>query len=50
MAFDTKQLRTCKELMKLSKIPIYMKSSYNLMGENIYVRFSRFYVTNSFSA
>lgn len=49
MAFDMKQLRTCKELMKLSKIPKYMKSSYNPMGENIYVRFGQFYVTNSFS-
>lgn len=49
MAFDMKQLRTCKELMKLSKIPRYIKSSYNPMGENIYVRFGRFYVTNGYS-
>ena len=49
MAFDTKQLRTCKELMKLSKTPKYMKSSMTPMGINIYVRFGQFYVTNSFS-
>ena len=49
MAFDTKQLRTCKELMKLSKTPKYMKSSMNPMGNNICVRFGQFYVTNSFS-
>ena len=48
MAFNMKQLRTCKELMKLSKIPRYMKSSYNPMGERIYVRFGQFYVTNSY--
>ena len=49
MAFDTKQLKTCKELMKLSKTPRYIKSSMNPMGNNIYVRFGQFYVTNSFS-
>lgn len=50
MAFDdSKQLRTCKELVKLSKTPRYMKTSFNPMGEFIYVRFGRFYVTNSFS-
>lgn len=49
MAFDMKQLRTCKELMKLSKIPRYIKSSYNPMGENIYVRFGQFYATNGYT-
>lgn len=49
MAFDIKQLRTCKELVKLSKVPRYLITSFNPMGEHIYVRFGRFYVTNSYS-
>ena len=51
MAFDSKMLKTCKELVKLSKVPRYIDnmSAYNPMGNEIYVRFGRFYVTNGFS-
>lgn len=50
MAFDTKQLRTCEELVKLSKPPKYMKNIVNsTLYEKIFVRFGRFYVANGFS-
>ena len=52
MAFDTKQLRTCKELMKLSKAPRYIiKSAHSharFAEGKIFVRFGRFYATNSY--
>ena len=50
MAFDTKQLRTCKELMKLSKIPSYiMRGGHHAIEDTIYVRFGRFYVSNAYT-
>lgn len=52
MAFDTKQLRTCKELVKLSKAPRYIAKgahSYAHFAEGkIFVRFGCFYATNSY--
>lgn len=47
MAFDSKQLRTCKQLMKLTKPIRGLKSSASLV-DKIFVRFGRFYVTNSY--
>lgn len=48
MAFDKKRQRTFKELVKLTKTPRYMKSSYNPLGEHVFARFGRFYATNSY--
>lgn len=49
MAFDYKQLRTCKELMKLLKIPSYIsRMQHHTLANAIFVRFGRFYVTNSY--
>ena len=47
MAFDTKQLRTCKELVKLSKMPKWL-GRYNRFENRIFVRFGQFYVTNEY--
>ena len=50
MAFDKKQLRTFKELSKLSNSPRYMKGvSYNRFSGRILARFGRLYVTNGYS-
>lgn len=53
MAFDTKQLRTCKELVKLSKVPRYLAKhgayAPRTHEGKIYVRYGQFYVTNNFS-
>lgn len=47
MAFDSKQLRTCKELWKIAvAYDKYYKRNDRLKG--IFVRFGRFYATNSF--
>lgn len=47
MAFDSKQLRTCKQLWKIATAyDKYYKRSDRLKG--IFVRFGRFYATNSF--
>ena len=48
MAFDKKRQRTFKELVKLTKIPRYIKSGYNPMGEHVFARFGRFYATNGY--
>lgn len=50
MARDKKQLRTFKELVKLSNTPRYMKEvSYNRFSGRILARFGRLYVTNGYS-
>ena len=50
MAYDKKQLRTFKELVKLSNTPRYMKGvSYNRFTGRILARFGRLYVTNGYS-
>lgn len=48
MTFDKKRQRTFKELVKLTKTPRYMKSSYNPLGEHVFARFGRFYATNAY--
>lgn len=46
MAFDKKRQRTFKELVALTKIPRFVKSTYNPLGERVYARFGRFYASN----
>lgn len=47
MAFDKKQLRTCKQLLTISK-PIKGLHSNAIFENTIFVRFGRFYVTNNY--
>lgn len=49
MTFGMAQLRTCKELLKISKAPRYMEGAYNSFEGKIFVRFGRFYATNAFA-
>lgn len=49
MAFDMKQLRTVKHMLKISKTPKGMASVYNCFEDKIFVRFGRFYTSNGYS-
>jgi len=49
MAFDMKQLRTVKHMLKISKTPKGMPSVYNRFEDKIFVRFGCFYTSNGYS-
>ncbi len=52
MAFDKRQLQTCKQLEQLLKVPQGVEKSHRFHSDrlkNILVRFGRFYATNYYS-
>lgn len=52
MAFNKRQLQTCKQLERLLKVPQGVERSWRFHSgrlKNIFVRFGRFYATNVYS-
>lgn len=46
MAFDTKQLKTCRELLRVTHLPCRLGITRDRFLDRVFVRFGRFYVTN----